>query len=109
MLGIDLLDFWRGRMTARRLDLLISHLPVESALAIALNPDNAELTRWRAGDYILADLVDATMAAHFKNPRPYPRPLDVIIQRRRDDARLELLIAQRDRANAQYRNEGGTP
>lgn len=50
---MDLLDFYRGTLSARRLIILIRHLPADSALARALN-DNQ--TPWSTTDHLLADL-----------------------------------------------------
>lgn len=49
---IDLLDFFRGTLTARRLGVLIRQLPVESALVRALNDGRVP---WGNLEHLIAD------------------------------------------------------
>lgn len=71
-IGTDLQDFWRGRITLRRLHVLITGLPVTSATksAIAGHP------MWPDLNHQIADLIDIQAKAVFKDPKPYPRPGD---------------------------------
>lgn len=69
-LGIDLQDFWRGRITLRRLHILINGLPITSSTKSAL----AGHPTWPDWQYMIADLIDIQMRAIFKDPKPYPRP-----------------------------------
>ncbi|MFF2619832.1 hypothetical protein [Kitasatospora sp. NPDC058046] len=84
--GTDVLDFVRGRHSARLILALIGTLPDDSATVAALR-GGREALGWDARTYVLADLVDAVQAlTHVqvakasKNPRsverpkPYPRP-----------------------------------
>ncbi|MER7705468.1 hypothetical protein ABTX81_21570 [Kitasatospora sp. NPDC097605] len=84
--GVDVLDWVRGRHSARYVLALIGTLPDDSATVAALR-GGREALGWSAGTYVLADLVDAVQAlTHVqvakasKNPRsvaapkPYPRP-----------------------------------
>lgn len=96
--GVDLLDVWRGRLSLRRLDLLVRHLPATSDLVRALDPEAAAVASMPPVGYVLMDLFDLQAQAKFKNPKPYPRPADVIRQRQRTAARHEALERQRDRA-----------
>lgn len=50
---IDLLDFYRGALSVRRLGLLIRHLPADSALVLAMNGGRPQ---WSLGDHLTADL-----------------------------------------------------
>ncbi|WP_406111274.1 hypothetical protein [Kitasatospora purpeofusca] len=84
--GVDILDWFRGRHSARLVLALIGTLPDDSATLAALR-GGREALGWDAATYVLADLVDAVQAlTHVqvakgaKNPRsverpkPYPRP-----------------------------------
>ncbi|MFI2609659.1 hypothetical protein [Kitasatospora sp. NPDC018619] len=84
--GTDVLDWFRGRHSARFILALIGTLPDDSATVAALR-GGREALGWDARTYVLADLVDAVQAlTHVqvakaaKNPRsverpkPYPRP-----------------------------------
>ncbi|WP_069171175.1 hypothetical protein [Streptomyces griseus] len=82
---MDLLDRHRGRLTSRRLAVLIKHLPRDSAIAQELHGDGAE---WTVTDYLLAAAVDHLAAANWmfasvntdedseppEPPVPVPRP-----------------------------------
>ncbi|MFJ7275324.1 hypothetical protein [Kitasatospora sp. NPDC098663] len=83
---MDVLDFVRGRHSARLILALIGTLPDDSATLAAMR-GGREALGWDAKAYVLADLVDAVQAlTHVqvakaaKNPRtverpkPYPRP-----------------------------------
>lgn len=58
--------------------VLIKHLPPDGAFGHAIDPAGA---LWRAGDYILADLIDALKGGG----KPYPRPTEIfkIVERRK--------------------------
>lgn len=98
---VDLLDLWRGRLSFRRLELLIRRLPTDSATVHAVHPESALIAAWSPTDYVLADLYDITARAHFKDPKPYPRPADAIRERQRRDARREALQRQKERVARQ--------
>ncbi|AKY02162.1 tail assembly chaperone [Streptomyces phage SF1] len=81
---VDLLDLWRGRITPRKLDVMIRGLPPDSATRIAMN---GKEPLWSRTDYILADLIDSNNGVAWlvanqevpvwkrgKYPDPYPRP-----------------------------------
>lgn len=53
---MDLLDFWRGRLSPRRLAVLITGLPSESATIRALSGDAAD---WTLTNHLLADVFAA--------------------------------------------------
>lgn len=57
---VDLLDFWRGKITPRRLWLLIKHLPRESPFVQAIAPGAA----WGPTEHLIADLLDNYVAVH---------------------------------------------
>lgn len=94
--GIDLLDFWRCDMSIRRLSLLVSQLvrDPKSALLQAIAPIE---TMWTPAEHILAAIFDATTAAHFKDPAPYPRPGDAEREASRAASRRLALEAQAER------------
>jgi hypothetical protein len=48
--GVDLLDLYRGRLSFRRVCVLIGHLPQNAAVWRAINPDAG----WTRIDYLLA-------------------------------------------------------
>ncbi|MFE9335275.1 hypothetical protein [Streptomyces sp. NPDC007063] len=81
-----MLDLWRGKISPRKVSVLIRGLSRESATARALNDGEPV---WSHTDYILADLVDAehNTALQVVNkdvpqnkraraPESYPRPGD---------------------------------
>ncbi|MFJ1756013.1 hypothetical protein [Kitasatospora sp. NPDC088134] len=84
--GVNVLDWVRGRHSARYVLALIGTLPDDSATMAAVR-GGREALGWDARTYVLADLVDAVqalthvqVAKSAKNPRtverpkPYPRP-----------------------------------
>ncbi|MFG2128289.1 hypothetical protein ACGFNV_10860 [Streptomyces sp. NPDC048751] len=84
---MDLLDWHRDRLSARRLSVLIKHLPRDSALNRDLHGEAAE---WSVTDHLLAAAVDHLAAANWmfatvntaedgeapEPPVPVPRPGD---------------------------------
>ncbi|WP_329540769.1 hypothetical protein [Streptomyces sp. NBC_01358] len=84
---MDLLDWHRGRLTSRRLAVLVKHMPRDSAVAQKLHGDSAD---WTVTDYLLAAAVDHLAAANWmfasvntdedsespEPPVPVPRPGD---------------------------------
>jgi hypothetical protein len=82
---VDLLDYYRGTLSARRLRVLIRHLPRESALVRALHGDVAD---WGLAEHLLAGAVDELAVGNWlfatansdenadppERPRPVPRP-----------------------------------
>ncbi|MET7810978.1 hypothetical protein ABZT26_08950 [Streptomyces sp. NPDC005395] len=84
---MDLLDWHRGRLTSRRLAVLVKHMPRDSAVNRELHGDGAE---WTVTDYLLAAAVDHLAAANWmfasvntdeaseppEPPVPVPRPGD---------------------------------
>lgn len=82
---VDLLDYYRGKLSPRRLRVLIRHLPRESALARALHGDVVD---WGLTEHLLAGVVDELAVGNWlfvtanspehadppERPRPVPRP-----------------------------------
>ncbi|MFC7217088.1 hypothetical protein ACFQLX_02705 [Streptomyces polyrhachis] len=82
---MDLLDWHRGRLSSRRLAVLVRHLPRDSAVARATQGETAE---WSLTDYLLAQAVDHLAEANWMTatihrdedaepldyPKPVPRP-----------------------------------
>lgn len=83
--GVDLLDWHRGRLSSRRLAVLVRHMPRDSALARAVHGEAAE---WAVTDHLLAAAVDHLAEANWmfatvnqdedaeplEYPTPVPRP-----------------------------------
>jgi hypothetical protein len=82
--GIDLLDWHRDRLSARRLTVLVKQLPRDSALNRELHGEAAD---WSVTDHLLAAAVDHLAAANWmfasvnseegdqpEPPAPVPRP-----------------------------------
>ncbi|MEV0494788.1 hypothetical protein [Streptomyces atratus] len=82
---MDLLDWYRGRLSSRRLAVLVRHLPRDSALAHSLH---GEASEWTTTDHLLAVVVDQLAEANWMfatvnrdedtepidPPQPVPRP-----------------------------------
>ncbi|MFF2504169.1 hypothetical protein ACFVTY_12450 [Streptomyces sp. NPDC058067] len=82
---MDLLDWHRGRLSSRRLAVLVQHMPRDSALAHSLHGEAAE---WTTADHLLAAVVDQLAEANWMfatvnrdedtdpldPPQPVPRP-----------------------------------
>ncbi|MER6332778.1 hypothetical protein ABT298_26345 [Streptomyces sp. NPDC001034] len=81
---MDLLDWHRDRLSARRLAVLVKHLPRDSALNRELHGEAAD---WSVTDHLLAAAVDHLAAANWMfacvnsdegeqpdAPAPVPRP-----------------------------------
>lgn len=92
---IDLLDAWRGRLSFRRLDVLIRHLATDSATFRAMDPDAAEAASWSTSEHLQALSVDLFGKANFKNYEPLERPHQRVEKRRREAAFSRALEAQR--------------
>ena len=83
--GVDLLDYHRGRLSTRRLRVLIQHLPRDAALVRKLHGEDVE---WGLTEHLLATVVDHLAdgnwlfaSAHTsenadppQRPEPLPRP-----------------------------------
>ncbi|MFI0261841.1 hypothetical protein ACH4OW_22710 [Streptomyces sp. NPDC017056] len=79
---MDLLDWHRGRLSARRLSVLLAHLPRDGAVARALHDEAAE---WSVTDHLLATVADHLAVANWMfatvnrdedtEPLEYPEPL----------------------------------
>lgn len=87
---VDLTDLWRGRLSLRRLRVLVDHLPPDSATAYAVvdeeGQDLSALRGWRLTDVLLARLADELAiyrwqweSAHLdKKARPRQQPPSVL-------------------------------
>jgi hypothetical protein len=83
--GVDLLDYYRGRLSARRIRVLVEHLPRDSSLVRELYGDEG---KWGLGEHLLAAAVDQLAAGNWmfasvhapenaeppERPKPIPRP-----------------------------------
>ncbi|MEU8519775.1 hypothetical protein [Streptomyces sp. NBC_01216] len=84
---MDLLDWHRGRLSSRRLAVLVKHMPQDSAVGRELHGEDSQ---WTVTDYLLAAAVDHLAAANWmfasvntdedsdppEAPVPVPRPGD---------------------------------
>ncbi|MFE0046290.1 hypothetical protein [Streptomyces albireticuli] len=82
-----MLDWHRGRLSARRLSVLIAHLPRDSSVNRRLH---GEAVEWGAAEHLLAAITDHLAAANWMTsvingdpdeerpdyPEPVPRPGD---------------------------------
>jgi hypothetical protein len=82
---VDVLDYHRDRLSARRLRVLIQHLPADSALVRTLRGESAE---WGLTEHLLAAAVDELAVGNWlfasahttengdppERPRQIPRP-----------------------------------
>ncbi|MCX5091758.1 hypothetical protein ACFVW1_18020 [Streptomyces olivochromogenes] len=79
---MDLLDWHHGRLSSRRLAVLVRHLPRDSALLKELHGEAAE---WSLTDHLLANVVDRLAEANWmfamvnrdedSEPLDYPEPV----------------------------------
>ncbi|WP_371579879.1 hypothetical protein [Streptomyces sp. NBC_01314] len=79
---MDLLDWHRGRLSSRRLAVLVKHLPRDSA---TLQDIHGEASHWSVADYLLASVVDQLAEANWMfatvnrdedaDPLDYPQPV----------------------------------
>ncbi|MEV8307134.1 hypothetical protein AB0P36_07130 [Streptomyces flavidovirens] len=79
---MDLLDWHRGRLSSRRLSVLVKHLPRDSAVVRDLHGESAE---WSVTDYLLATAVDQLAESNWMfatvnqaedaEPVEYPTPV----------------------------------
>ncbi|WP_249126310.1 DUF5361 domain-containing protein [Streptomyces sp. A2-16] len=60
--GVDLLDWHRGRLSSRRLRVLVEHLPSDSSYARAVHGEQAD---WTVTDHLLAAAVDHLAVANW--------------------------------------------
>ncbi|MFI2210013.1 hypothetical protein [Streptomyces sp. NPDC020141] len=80
--GLDLLDWHRGRLSSRRLAVLLRHLPRDSAVARELHGEAAE---WSPTDYLLAQVIDQLAESNWmfatvnrdedSDPLDFPKPV----------------------------------
>jgi hypothetical protein len=80
--GVDLLDWHRGRLSSRRLRVLVEHLPADSSFARAAHGEAAD---WGLTEHLLAAVVDQLAVANWMfatvnrdehaESLPYPEPL----------------------------------
>ncbi|WP_172381523.1 hypothetical protein [Streptomyces sp. MNP-20] len=82
---MDLLGWYRGELSSRRLAVLVRHLPRDSAFRLA---HEGEAAGWSLGDQLLAAVVDHLAVANWmfasvnrdedeappEPPQPVPRP-----------------------------------
>lgn len=87
--GVDLGDLWRGRLSVRRLSVLIAHLPPGSAVWAA---ENGIPYGWSLTDVLLTDVFAAlTGEQHPARPSAPKASPDAVSDR------VARLLAQRER------------
>lgn len=91
--GVDLLDFYRGSLSARRLLLLIERLPRESPFKQAVDP---KTNAWSVEAHLAANLIDLYGAAHGVK-QPVRRPGDP------DPEEKTRAVREQQRANFEAR------
>ncbi|MER5970264.1 hypothetical protein ABT112_11105 [Streptomyces sp. NPDC002055] len=79
---MDLLDWHRGRLSSRRLAVLLAHLPRDGAVARELHDEAAE---WSVTDHLLATVADQLAVSNWMfatvnrdedaEPLDYPEPI----------------------------------
>jgi hypothetical protein len=74
--GIELADLYRGRLSLRRLRVLIDHLPVESRTARSLADAPPELAHWTLDSALLGRLVDEMSAMRWTYESAHVEPRD---------------------------------
>ncbi|QLF84825.1 tail assembly chaperone [Gordonia phage BBQValindra] len=99
--GVDLVDLYRGRLSLRKVAVLIAFLPPTSALAIATNGGQAP---WSLTEYLLTDLwaLQARQLAGRKAPDAHPWRAE--ITRRATASRTSSRRAALLRAEARRQN-----
>lgn len=80
--GIELADFYRGKITARALSVRLRFLPRGALLWQVMHNDKA----WSQESYLLAHTVDALRGANWQRsggekPKPIERPADKRVAR----------------------------
>lgn len=83
---VDLCDLWRGRLSLRRVRVLIDHLPHDSATAHAVAGLDSPLAGWSLLAALVGRLVDETALLRWqwesvhlgKNQRPRKQPPSVL-------------------------------
>lgn len=103
--GVDLLDLWRGRLSLRRVAVLVDTLPPSSATAVAVHGERA---LWGPTEHLLATIVDVLQWANYQRsdpkkstqPEPIARPGAAVASNRTHLSPVQLrdrLVALRDR------------
>lgn len=98
---LDLLDFWRGQLTPRRLFTLITRLlrNEKSELATALNDGTRPMTRQ---EILLADLWTLTGKARWGKKAPDAHPIRAAQQKHRSSKRKQARSAALARAKERH-------
>lgn len=92
---MDLLDFYRGTLSSRRLGVLIKHLPVESVLVKALNDGQKPYSQ-------LEHLVADVWALWAKKDHPKRAEMEAKAKARRKNARVVKLRSKFERRKRAY-------
>lgn len=104
---VDLVDFYRGTLSARKLGVLIRHLPADSALVRALCDGRPP---WSTTDTLLADLWALTARANSEEgslPDDFDHPLRAeMTAKAKLQRKRELKVFYLHRKAARRRSEG---
>jgi hypothetical protein len=93
---VDLLDFYRGTLSVRRLGVLVRQLPAESATVRALNDGRPP---WSVTDHLVADL----WALWAKKDHPVRAEIEV---KARTNAKRSRVVALRTKFEKRKRAYG---
>lgn len=95
-------------MTPRKAAELAAYLPLDAAVWVEADPDNA----WTINDYLTAATLHALNLANWqrgggkgKQPKPIERPSEIVAKAEREERMFAALLAQR--ARKQMRGDGG--
>ncbi len=107
--GIDLLDFYRGTLSGRRLRILLRHMPYDSALVRKMNGGRPG---WGLTDHLLADLWRVIIQVNSQDPAKvddHPVRAEMITQAalREKNERLGALKSRFRRLKSRYYNTSG--
>lgn len=92
---MDLGDLWRGRLSLRRLSVLVEHLPSGCATRAAIDGFGFG---WTEDSYLLADVFHAVAGMeHPARPKPPKRNDDLVARLK---AQRERLAAEQPREDA---------
>lgn len=94
--GIDIVDVYRGHISARKASVLALNLPPGALTWQEVGTDNA----WTVGDFLLAEAVDALNIANYqrqggKGERPEPTPRPAQLRERKEKRAREMERASR--------------
>lgn len=99
---IDLLDLYRGRLSTRRLWVIIRGLPMSSRLKRAINPEAAAEAEWTPTTYLLAEQIDFEHGVNHNKrlTTRIPRPGEAAAKRAEQEEAMRRLLELEERNRA---------